>query len=188
LPVRRFTVDEYHRMIEEGLFAADERFELLEGWIVSKISRNPPHDACVARARKVLDQRLPGGWHIRVQSAVTTADSEPEPDLAVVAGSELDFSARHPAATDTALVVEVANTTLDEDRTLKARVYAAARFETYWIINIVDRCVEVYTGPSSPAGAVPMYAERRIHPVGDSVPLRIRANSVTLIAVGDLLP
>src|SRR5689334_16606792 len=82
--MRRWTVDEYHTMIRAGVFAHDERFELLEGWIVPKMSRNPPHDASMDQTHEEVRSRLPNGWRIRVQSAITTSDSEPEPDLAIV--------------------------------------------------------------------------------------------------------
>src|SRR5687767_9589086 len=88
LPVRRFTVAEYHRLIEQGFFARDERCELLEGWIVPQVSKNPPHEAYVGRCNRVLNRRLPPGWHVRVQSTVTTGDSEPEPDVAIVRGGD----------------------------------------------------------------------------------------------------
>src|SRR3954471_18139301 len=90
-PVRKFTVDEYHRLIADGFFIRDDHYELLDGYIVQKMSRDPIHDACVALARRILDGHLPPGWHLRVQSAVTTADSEPEPDLALVRGTETDY-------------------------------------------------------------------------------------------------
>src|SRR5436305_4096318 len=82
-PVRRFTVDEYHRMIQTGILEEDDSVELLEGWIVLKMPRNPPHDVAIDLAREAIETRLPAGWRVRVQSAITTSDSEPEPDLAV---------------------------------------------------------------------------------------------------------
>src|SRR3954452_12979769 len=108
-PVRRFTVEEYHRLIEEGFFAVDERFELLEGLIAEKVSRNPPHDSSLNRSRKRIERVLPTGWTLRVQSAITTAESEPEPDVAVARGSDEDFRRKHPHASELGLVLEVAN-------------------------------------------------------------------------------
>src|SRR5207244_13321222 len=84
--MRRFTVDEYHRMIQNGVFADDDRFELLEGWIVAKMSKNPPHEVAVDKSHEAIRSCLPAGWRVRSQSAITTNDSEPEPDLAVVRG------------------------------------------------------------------------------------------------------
>jgi Uma2 family endonuclease len=186
MPVRRFTVDEYHRLIDEGFFASDERFELLEGLIVEKMSRNPPHDARVAEVRRVLDRRLPPGWHVRVQSAITTADSEPEPELAIVAGTELTYEHRHPGPGDVALLVEVANTSLVEDRDVKGRIYARAGVPTYWIVNLQDRRLEVYTLPSGTSD-VTAYASRVDYTAGQSVPLSIGGAEAVLIPVSDLI-
>src|SRR5271155_4814826 len=81
---RRFTVAEYHRLTEMGILTEDDNLELLNGYLVHKMARNPPHDGTVQRVRKRLEKVLPAGWEIRVQSAVTLSESEPEPDVAVV--------------------------------------------------------------------------------------------------------
>src|SRR2546423_10746826 len=86
LPVRRFTVEEYHRLIEQGFFASDERFELLEGWIVAKVPRNPIHDTAVLLADGLFRRLIPTGWLVRCQLGFTTGDSEPEPDIALARG------------------------------------------------------------------------------------------------------
>lgn len=187
LPVRRFTVDEYHRLIDAGFFTEDERFELLEGWIVAKLSKNPPHEAHVARARRLLDKQLPAGWHVRVQSAVTTGDSEPEPDLAVVRGDEMDYVARHPVADDTALVVEVSSSTLNDDRVLMGRIYARAGFQNYWIINLIDRQIEVHE-ISSPPGFAASYGPPRICRPGEMVAVQIGGSDIGPFAVDQFLP
>ena len=187
LPVRRFSVAEYHRLIEDGYFASDERFELLEGFIVEKMSKNPPHEAIVARARRVLDRRLPPNWHVRVQSALTTSDSEPEPDLAVVSGEEMDYFARHPAPADAALIVEVASRSLREDETIKYRVYAKAGVGVYWILNVPGRRVQVYELPSGPA-AVPSYARQTDYGPGQVVPFIVGGVEVGPVPVNELLP
>src|SRR5262249_10486828 len=111
LPVRRFSVDEYHRMIDSGVLTDEDRVELLEGWIVPKMTRNPPHDTIIALLQnRVLGPQLPAGWFCRSQSAVTTEDSEPEPDLAVIRGDERDYLKRHPGPKDMTLVIEVSDT------------------------------------------------------------------------------
>ena len=187
MPLRRFTVDEYHRMIEDGYFAADERFELLEGLIVEKMSKNPPHESIVARARRVLDRRLPPGWHVRVQSTVTTPDSEPEPDLAIVPGDELDYFHRHPGASDTALVVEVADSTLRDDQTIKYRVYARAGFTPYWILNVPGRRIRVYEQPSGDVAA-PSYLREVEYGPGQAVSLVVGGTQIGPVPVDELLP
>src|SRR5438270_1483781 len=148
LPVRRFTVEEYHQMIQAGVLGEDDDVELLEGWIVPKMPRNPPHDTMISIVMDdVLTRRLPGGYHCRGQSAITTAESEPEPDIAVVRGPKRDYLTRHPGPVDMVLVVEVSDSSLPRDRTIKVRIYAAAAVPVYWIINLVDQQVEVYTDP-----------------------------------------
>src|SRR4051812_8247313 len=86
LPVRRFTVAEYHQMIDANILREDDKVELLHGWIVPKMTRKPIHDAVLGIIDDAIRALLPKQWKVRVQSAITTADSEPEPDLAVVRG------------------------------------------------------------------------------------------------------
>ena len=171
-------------MIDYGYFGSDEQFELLEGWIVQKGSRNPVHDSVLNRTRRRVERVLPPGWMVRVQSAVTTIDSEPEPDVAVVRGDDGDYELRHPKAADSALVIEVANTSLMEDRTTKLRVYANASFVEYWIVNIESRSVEVY---SDPATASAHYRSMITYALGQAVPLRVEGAEVGLIPVAELI-
>lgn len=187
MPVRRFSVDEYHRLIEDGYFSSDERFELLEGFIVQKMPRDPVHDVAVEIAHELLRARLPEGWRIRVQSAITTNDSEPEPDLAVVRGQPRDHMTAHPGPSDVALVVEVSNTTLRNDQTNKARVYARAGVRVYWIINLVDRRAEVYEEPTGP-DAAPAYRRRADYRLEATIPLVIGGIAVAPILISELLP
>src|SRR4051812_22661886 len=172
LPIRRFTVAEYHRMIADGYFDEDEPLELLEGLLVAKMPRNPPHGAYLHRAGRVITQRLPGGWHVRLQDAITTGDSVPEPDVVVVAGDELDYELRLPGPPDIALVIEVAHSTLSQDRGVMQRVYARAGISVYWIINLVNRQVEVFTEPSGPVPN-PAYAKNDVYRAGQSLPLLV---------------
>src|SRR4051812_8054697 len=94
--LRRFSVDEYHRMIETGILDDTDKVELLNGYVVFKMPRNPPHDSTLQRVQKRLFRLLPPGWDVRIQSAVTLAASEPEPDIALVRGDESRYVARHP--------------------------------------------------------------------------------------------
>jgi Uma2 family endonuclease len=187
LLMRRFTVDEYHRMIDDGFFAEDERFELLEGWIVAKMPRNPPHDSMIVVIGRILDRALPEGWHLRGQSAIVTADSTPEPDLAIVRGDGRDYLSRHPEPADLALVVEVSDSTLASDRGLKARIYARAGIPVYWIVNLVDHRVEVYTTPTGPV-ADPGYRECREVEPGATFPLIIDGREIARIDAREVLP
>jgi Uma2 family endonuclease len=185
--LRRFSVDEYHRMIDAGILDEDDGVELLEGYVVLKMARNPPHDTALQRTRKRIEALVPLGWEVRIQCAVTLPDSEPEPDVAIARGDERTYSTRHPGPADLGLVVEVAESTLAGDRGDKARIYARAGVVCYWIVNLVDRQVEVYTAPTGPA-ATPAYAAQQVFAVGASVPLDLDGKALGGIAVADMLP
>lgn len=184
---RRFSVDEYHRMIDAGVFASDNRFELLEGWIVAKMTKNPPHVVAVLNGQQRLARHLLEGWHVRVEAPLTTTESEPEPDLAIVRGNIRDYIDHHPGRDEIALVIEVSESTLSEDRHWKARVYAHAGIRVYWIINLVDEQVEVYTEPTGPV-TKPSFRQRRDSRRGEQVWLTIPGQEPVAIDVNDLLP
>ncbi|MBI4612325.1 MAG: Uma2 family endonuclease [Planctomycetes bacterium] len=185
--VHRFTVDQYHRLGELGILVEDDRVELLAGWIVPKMVHNPQHDAAIQLLDEAIRRLLPNGWRLRIQSSLTTADSEPEPDLAVVRGPARGYLSRHPSAEDTALVIEVADSSLARDRGTKLRVYAGARIETYWIVNLVARQVEVHREPSG-GEPEPIFRSCRVYSVGEKVPLLIDGRVLAEILVEDILP
>jgi Uma2 family endonuclease len=185
--LKRFTVAEYHDWGRRGLLTEKDRVVLIEGYLVNKPVKNPPHETTVNRLRKRLDRLLPAGWDSRIQASVTLADSEPEPDYAVVRGSDADYAGRHPGPADIGLVVEVADSSLAADRTDAQRMYAAAGIAVYWIVNIPDRQVEVYTDPD-PAAAPPAYRTRTDYRPGDAVPVSLDGVPVGSVAVADVLP
>jgi Uma2 family endonuclease len=180
-------VSEYHRLIDIGLLTENDNLELIEGYLVHKMSRNPPHDSCIHLTLRMLLRCLPPDWSLRIQSAITLSDSEPEPDLAVVRGDERAYASRHPSPADVGLVIEVADSTLLGDRADKGRIYARAGRPIYWIINLIDRQVEVYSLPSSSSPS-PAYGQRRDYGASDLVPLMLDGVLVASIPVGDLLP
>lgn len=184
---RRFTVDQYHRLIEDGHLTEDDDLELIEGYLVHKMARNAPHDIAIELADEQVRTRLPLGWRIRIQSAVTLPDSEPEPDIAIVRGAARSRSQRHPSSSDVGQLIEVSASTLDGDRADKCRIYARANIAIYWIINLVDRQIEVYSQPTGPTPA-PAYANRQDYRSGDSVPLVLDGVTVGAIAVDDVMP
>ncbi|HUG94262.1 MAG TPA: Uma2 family endonuclease [Planctomycetaceae bacterium] len=183
----RFSVDQYHRMIAAGVFGPDDRAELLDGWVIPKMPHNPPHDATIQVAEDALRQALSTGWRVRVQLAMTTDDSEPEPDLAVVRGHVRSYSQRHARPADIGVVIEVADSTLLQDRSVKGPLYARARVAVYWIINLIDESVEVYSDPTGPSSA-PVFRTQQTYGRGDSVPLVLDSAQIALIPVDDLLP
>lgn len=181
-PVKRFTVAEYEELVNSGVFDEDDNCELLEGWLVPKMTKNPLHDGTVDLLQGILNETVPRGWHVRGQNALTTPDSVPEPDLAVVRGRRGDYRRRHPTANDTALVIEVSHTTVRADRE-KAAIYARAGIPEYWLVNLVDWQVERLTQPS-PAGH---YQQTDILTVNDAVPSVIAGNEVGRIPLRELL-
>jgi Uma2 family endonuclease len=183
---RRFSVAEYHRLTEIGFLTEDDNLELLEGYLVHKMARNPPHDGTLHQVLDILGSHLPGGWKIRVQSAVTLADSEPEPDLAVVRQDANGYRTRHPSSADVGLVIEVADSTLAGDRLDKGRIYARAGIARYWIVNLPDRQLEVYEGPSGPT-ATPGYAQRQDCRPGDALPFILDGSLIATLTVQELL-
>jgi Uma2 family endonuclease len=137
--------------------------------------------------QEFLLKMIPAGWRARVQSAITLSDSEPEPDLAIVPGPASRYHDHHPSAADVGLVVEVADTSLRQDRVLKNLIYSRASIPVYWIVNLIDRQIEAYTQPSGPVEE-PRYAERQDYRSGDSAPVVLDGQLIGSIAVEDLLP
>ena len=185
--VRKFTVREYHKLIDDGFFATDEKFELIEGWIVAKMPRNPPHDLAIDKSTDAIRERLPARWRVRAQLAITLSDSEPEPDLAIVLNPADRYGDHHPGPSEIGMLVESSFSTLSFDRADKARVYAMAGIPIYWILNVVDHQVEVYTEPSG-VDVNPGYRVQEIFSGDDVVPLLIAGNKIADIPVRELIP
>jgi len=184
---RRFTVPEYHRLIDLGILTEDDELELLDGHLVRKMSRNPDHDTGIDLFREVVGRLMPAGRMLRCQEPVSLSGSEPEPDFAVVRGGPRSFRPRHPSPTDIDFVVEVSNTTLDTDRADKSVLYGHAGIVEYWIVNVADRQIEVFTQPTGPTPQ-PGYAVRTDHLPGQTVPLTLDGQLLAKIPVDDLLP
>ncbi|HBI44630.1 MAG TPA: Uma2 family endonuclease [Planctomycetales bacterium] len=185
-PIWRMSVERYHEMIEAGILTEDDPVELLEGWLVEKMPKNMPHRKAIRRLRLILERLAPVGWFVDAQEPITTTDSEPEPDLAVIRGDSEDYS-NHPGPQDLALVVEVSDSTLQRDRITKQRIYARAGVSVYWIVNLIDGQVEVYTDPSGP-DEKPSYRQRQDYGPADQVPFLIDGREIGRIAVREVLP
>lgn len=184
---KRFTPAEYHKLIDSGIIMEGEPVELLEGYLVEKGMRNPPHDGVVTRLTNRLPRRLPAGWVARIQCAVAFGESEPEPDGAVVRGDDTSYDNRLPATADFGIVIEVSDSTLAFDRRDKGRIYARAGIPVYWVINVADRQVEVYSDPV-PAASPPAYRVRTDYKLGDQLPITLDGTAGGTIPVSDLLP
>lgn len=182
----RFSVASYQRMIASGALTSEDKVELLENYVVLKMPHNPPHDSTIQRMLRPLLRSLPGDWDLRVQSAITLSDSEPEPDFAVVRGSSTDYEGHHPFAADVGLVIEVADSSLARDRHDKGRIYAAANIPNYWVVNLIDRQIEFYSQPTA-GGAAAEYAVTQFYGPGETIPIELDGSSVAAIPVAELL-
>ena len=186
LTPRRWQRVEYERLVELGMFRG-EPLELIDGRLVVAEPQGSVHAAAITKADYALRAALPDGWIVRLQSPLSLDDeSEPEPDLAVVAGRPGDYRRAHPARP--VLVVEVAESSLDYDRVSKGSLYARAGLGDYWIVNLPESAVEVYREPEID-GSAPFGwrygSARRLRPPAAVAPLAFGDRRV---AVADLLP
>jgi Uma2 family endonuclease len=181
----RFTVDQYSQMIDAGFFI-NARCELLDGLVVEKVTHNPPHDGTILAIQRLLTTLLPDNCVLRIQSSISLSSSQPEPDLVAAKGPYDRYFRHHPYPRDIALIIEVAEASLAQDRLDKKRIYAAARLPVYWIVNLVDRQIEVYSSPR--AGRYPSYRQREDFRPGASVPLFLAGAELARLPVRELLP
>jgi Uma2 family endonuclease len=145
-PLRRV---EYDQLVKLGVFE-DERIELLDGVMVAMSPIGPPHCATVTRLTELLVLALHGRALVRCQLSYAANElSEPEPDFAVVAPGDHDLD--HPS--EAYLVIEVSESSLAKDSGKKLRLYASCGIQEYWVVNLPERCIEVYTGPTPGAYA-----------------------------------
>jgi Uma2 family endonuclease len=185
-PVFRLTVERYHQMIDRGILTEDDDVELIEGVLLTKFRKSAAHEAVLERLYPVLCPAVPDDVMPRCQLAVTFAESEPEPDISICEPAR-HRGGRKPTAADTFVVMEVADASLAYDRGDKLRVYARAGIPVYWVVNVVDRQVEVYADPVTPTGGLPQYRTRRIYLPGESVPIVVRGQQVATVPVSDFL-
>lgn len=180
--LRRWTTAEYHRMVELGVIGSDERLELLDGYLVLKMPQNLPHRSAVSRLGTRLGPRLPTGWWLATQYPIAVGLTNPEPDGVALRGSDADYDTRAPLATDLGIVIEVSDSTLALDRSGKGRLYARSGIPVYWIVNVVDRQIEVYGDPNATG-----YRTRTDYKPGDTVLIVLDGSAVGTIAVNELL-
>lgn len=187
-PRSRLSVKQYHALIQAGTLTADDPVELVEGILVYKMPKNSSHATSVRRCRRAIESMLPANWFCDTQQAITLEDGEPEPDGAIVRGLIDDYAAHHPGPVDVAVVIEVADTTLARDRGIKLRSYARAGIAVCWIVNLVDRQIEVYNDPDPAATPEPRYRLRDVYAGDMVVPLVLGEQTIGTIAADALLP
>ena len=185
--IRQWTRAEYGRLIEIGVFDLGERVELLGGEILVAEPQSSPHYTAIGLVEDALELAFGPGWLVRTQGPIALDDrSEPEPDVAAVRGTVRDYGRQHPARA--ALIVEVAEVSLALDRAHKGSLYARAGVEDYWVLNLVERVLEVYRQPVADALA-PFgwrYASRQT--LGPDAHITPLAAPNARVSISDLLP
>ena len=182
LNTRKFTVEEYYRMAEAGILGPDERVELVNGEIVLMAPIGPLHNSGVIRLTEAFIAVFRGLFVVLPQGSIRLNQfSEPEPDIALLKVRADYYSESLPTPEDMVIAVEVSDSSLAYDREVKVSLYAQANIPETWIMNLVDDCIETFTGPG-PNG----YANHAIYGRGD----RIAPATLTGMefAVEDLLP
>jgi hypothetical protein len=193
------SLDDYHRMVETGIVGEDTPIEFIEGYLVAKdqgrgpgMGHGPAHALAVSNVSELLTVALAATSVVRCQLPVTlppgvlpTAGSEPEPDLVVAVGPRGRYSDHHPGPAEIQLILEVADSSLAYDRSTKARLYAWAGVPLYWIINLIDRRLEIYSDPDTAVGA---YRAQDFRAEDQSVVFAREGLAPVTFQVKDLLP
>ena len=178
---------EYDRLIETGFFQPGDPIELLGGQLIVAEPQGSSHFAAIRATEEALRVAFGPGWEVRTQGPVALDDeSEPEPDVAVVPGSFRDYAGEHPSRP--VLVVEVSESSLSLDRHHKESLYARAQLADYWIVNLVDRVLEVHREPSADATSPFGWRYRSVGAFGPDVSVSPLAAPGARIRVADLLP
>jgi Uma2 family endonuclease len=183
-PLYRFTVAQFDRMIREGTIGSQERVELIDGLVVTRMSKNPPQILAGKLLFSALAGIVPAGWHVTKDDDVIVSEHDkPQPDVAVVRGSPRDYRDNYATPDRIALAVEISESTLASDRSVKLPRYAAAGIPVYWIVDLVHEQVEVYTDP---AGG--QYRNRAVFARDQQISVLIDGKLVGQIAVSEFLP
>ncbi|MEN9279581.1 MAG: Uma2 family endonuclease [Gloeomargarita sp. DG_1_4_bins_134] len=144
----RFTVQDYHRLLELGFLGEDDHIELIRGELMQMAAKGTAHETCVRRLLRQLPWLIQNRATLQCQAPVSLAvDGEPEPDFAIVRNRPDDYATQHPTPEDILLVIEVADSSLDYDREVKLPLYAEAKISDYWLFNLPDSYLESYSEP-----------------------------------------
>lgn len=186
--IHRFSVEDYHRLGDDGYLDGPVWYELLDGYIFPRPTPTPQQASTIAKLHDLLLGLVPNGLKVRMNRAITLSTSEPVPDVCILRQSSPDqFDDHHPGATDCELVIEVSASTLESDRTDTMKIYSRDRIKVYWIVNLIDRVVEVHEVPNG-TKAKPRYKTRRVHAEDEIVPVILGGKKRGGIAVKDILP
>lgn len=184
-PILQLSVAQYHAMIRAGILTEDDPVELIHGWLVEKMPKNPHHRAATKLLRTMLEQRVQDGYYVDSQEPITLSDSEPEPDVMVIQGKTRDYLEQHPQAENVVLIVEVSDSTLHRDRHLKKELYARHNIPHYWILNLSDRQLEIFSEPKVDTAT---YATAQIFRPEDTLQISLNSEFNLAFLLQDILP
>jgi Uma2 family endonuclease len=180
MAITRYSVDDYEEMIRLGVLTEHDRVELIRGEIVPKMSIGPKHARCLKRSNRLFNRLLAGAALVGIQDPVRLPDSEPEPDVSLLRPRADDYASGHPQPPDIFLIMEIADSSLDDDRNIMLPIYAESGIIEFWIANLVDECLEVHRDPQ-PDGS---YRDVRVLKRGETT--GIAALPGVVIAVDEL--
>ncbi len=175
---RRFTLNEYHRLIDIGFFHEDERIELIHGELVQMVAKGTAHTTCCRNLIEELPKLVANKAKLRCQDPITLpSGSEPEPDLVIVKIMDDNYLSGHPQPRDILLVIEIADSSIKYDQDVKIPLYAEAGISDYWIFNLPDNHLETYSEPYQTQSGTFGYRIKRIFLSNQLVSLLILINS-----------
>jgi Uma2 family endonuclease len=180
-PRKRWTTAEFDRLLAEGFLVEGSSTYLWDGEIIEPMPQNPPHVNAVANLQRRLIARFPEEeWTINQDAPLELAEGyKPQPDIMVLKGPRSAYRRRTPTPADVALLIEVADSTYTPDARVFLRKYAESRIPQYWIVNIPEQKVEVYSDPSATEDGTPCYLVRNDFGLKESVPLKLTRDGVS---------
>jgi Uma2 family endonuclease len=180
----RLTLEQHEAMVEAGILGKRDHVHLIDGFLVSRMTESAPHATADLLCGVAISRVIPPGWHLRAGKPIRIPrlTSRPEPDRSLVRGAVRDYARRSPEPADIAMVIEVSEATLADDRKL-AGVYGRAGIPFYWIVDVVDGQVEVYSRPGSSG-----YEGLEVLASGDVLAVVVDGIEVGQVAVADILP
>jgi Uma2 family endonuclease len=163
IQVKRFTLEEYHKLTELGFFHEDDHIQLINGELIEMVAKGRAHETCLRKLWKELPVVIGNRATLQSQAPITIPPkSEPEPDFAIVKNRDDDYLSSHPQGEDVLLVIEVADSSIEYDQKVKIPLYAKAGIPDYWILNLLDNCLECYSEPYQNQQGIFGYVNKRI--------------------------
>lgn len=170
--VKKFTIEDYHRLTQLGFFQENDKVELIRGELIYMAAKGTPHSVCETRLERELYKLIGERATLRGQQPIIlSSHSEPEPDRVIVKNRADDYLSTHPHPEDILLLIEIADSSLDYDQITKLFVYAENNISYYWIFNLVDLCLECYREPYQKLQGDFGYRNKSIYLPNESVAL-----------------